>query len=122
NTVKLNFPPGPGTTFPFQRQPTKSETFGAPPDALQKIGTLPLGSAVNPTVRPSLATNAHNMQQVTFHHGRLWSTVATVLNSPEDTVPAGAFGDPNKAGAACFAVQVTNDTKLQPKVHDQAYI
>ena len=63
NTVELNFPPGPGTTFRFQREPTKSETFGAPPDALQKIGTLPLGSAVNPTVRPSLATNAQNMQQ-----------------------------------------------------------
>src|SRR5262249_41781879 len=32
NTVRLNFPPGPATTFRFQRQPTKSETFGAPPD------------------------------------------------------------------------------------------
>ena len=122
NTVKLNFPPGPGTTFRFQRQPTKSETFGAPPDALQKIGTLPLGSLVNPTVRPSLATNAQNMQQVTFADGRLWSTVATVLNSPEDTEPAGAFGDPNKAGAAWFAVKVDNDHKLKAKVDDQGYI
>lgn len=122
DTARLNFPPGPGTTFRFQRQPTKSETFGAPPDALQKIGTLPLGSAVNPTVRPSLATNAQNMQQVTFFHGRLWSTVATVLNSPEDTVPAGAFGDPNKAGAAWFAVKVDNDKKLKAKVDDQGYI
>jgi hypothetical protein len=122
NTVRLNFPPGPGTTFRFQRQPTKSETFGSPPDALQKIGTLPLGSAVNPTVRPSLATNAQNMQQVTFARGRLWSTVATVLNSPEDTEPAGAFGDPNKAGAAWFAVKVDNNNKLKAKVDDQGYI
>ena len=122
DTAKLNFPPGPGTTFRFQRHPTKSETFGAPPDALQKIGTLPLGSVVNPTVRPSLATNAQNMQQVTFFHGRLWSTVATVLNSPEDTVPAGAFGDPNKAGAAWFAVKVDNDKNLKAKVDDQGYI
>ena len=122
NTARLNFPVGPGTTFRLQRQPTKSETFGAPPDALQKIGTLPLGSAVNPTVRPSLATNAQNMQQVTFRHGRLWSTVATVLNSPEDTVPAGAFGDPNKAGVAWFAVKVDNDKKLKAKVDDQGYI
>ena len=122
NTVRLNFPPGPGTTFRFQRQPTKSETFGAPPDALQKIGTLPLGSAVNPTVRPSLATNAQNMQQVTFQNGRLWSTVATVVNSPDDTEPAGAFGDPNKAGAAWFAVKVDNGNKLKAKVDDQGYI
>ncbi len=122
NTVLLHFAPGPRTTFRFQRQPTRSETFGAPPDALQKIGTLPLGSAVNPTVRPSLATNAQNMQQVTFHHGRLWSTVATVLNSPEDTKPAGAFGDPNKAGAAWFAVKVDNDHKLKARVDDQGYI
>lgn len=122
NTAKLNFPPGPGTTFRFQRQPAKSETFGAPPDALQKIGTLPLGSVVNPTVRPSLATNAQNMQQVTFRRGRLWSTVPTVLNSPEDTEPAGAFGDPNKAGAAWFAVKVDNDNKLKAKVDDQGYI
>ena len=83
---------------------------------------MPLGSAVNPTVRPSLATNAQNMQQVTFHDRRLWSTVATVLNSPEDTEPAGAFGDPNKAGAAWFAVKVDNDNKLKAKVDDQGYI
>jgi hypothetical protein len=122
NTVLLNFPPGPHTTFTFQRQPTRSETYGVPPDALQKIGTLPLGSVVNPGVRPSLATNAQNMQQVTFTRGRLWSTVSTVLNSPEDTVPAGAFGDPNKAGVAWFAVRVDNDHKLKAKVDSQGYV
>jgi hypothetical protein len=120
--VLLNFPPGPHTTFTFQRQPTRSETYGVPPDALQKIGTLPLGSVVNPGVRPSLATNAQNMQQVTFTRGRLWSTVSTVLNSPEDTVPAGAFGDPNKAGVAWFAVRVDNDHKLKAKVDNQGYV
>ena len=122
NTLLLNFRPGPHTTFRFQRQPARSETYGVPPDALQKIGTLPLGSLVNPTVRPSLATNAQNMQQVTFTAGRLWSTVSTVLNSPEDTVPAGAFGDPNKAGVAWFAVKVDNDHKLKAKVDDQGYV
>ena len=122
NTVLLNFPPGPHTTFTFQREPTKSQTYGVPPDALQKIGTLPLGSAVNPGVRPSLATNAENMQQVTFTRGRLWSTVSTVLNSPEDTVPAGAFGDPNKAGVAWFAVKVDNDHKLKARVDRQGYV
>lgn len=122
NTLLLNFRPGPHTTFRFQRQPARSETYGVPPDALQKIGTLPLGSVVNPTVRPSLASNAQNMQQVTFTRGRLWSTVSTVLNSPEDTEPAGAFGDPNKAGVAWFAVKVDNDHKLKAKVDDQGYV
>ena len=121
-TEQLHFPPGPHTQFRFQRLPILSETFGVPPDALQKIGTLPLGSLVNPTVRPSLATNAQNMQQVTFADGKLWSTVATVLNSPEDTVPAGAFGDPNKAGVAWFAVHVNNGNQLQASVQDQGYI
>jgi hypothetical protein len=122
NTVLLNFTPGPNTTFTFQRQPSRSETYGIPPDALQKIGTLPFGSVVNPGIRPSLATNAQNMQQVTFTRGHLWSTVSTVLNSPEDTEPAGAFGDPNKAGVAWFAVRVDNDRKLKAKVDSQGYV
>jgi hypothetical protein len=122
NTILLHFPPGPFTSFTFQRQPAPSETYGVPPDALQKIGTLPLGDLVNPGVRPSLASNAENMQQVTFTHGRLWSTVSTVLNSPEDTVPAGAFGDPNKAGVAWFAVKVDNHHELKAEVDDQGYV
>jgi hypothetical protein len=121
-TEQLHFPPGPHTQFLFQRLPILSETFGAPPDALQKIGTLPFGSVVNPTVRPSLATNAQNMQQVTFADGKLWSTVATVLNAPEDTEPAGAFGDPNKAGVAWFAVHVNNGNQLQASVQKQGYV
>jgi hypothetical protein len=121
-TEQLHFPPGPHTQFQFLRLPILSETYGVPPDALQKIGTLPLGSLVNPTVRPSLASNAQNMQQVTFAQGRLWGTVSTVLRSAEDTVPAGAFGDPNKAGVAWFAVQVNNGMQLQAKVADQGYV
>jgi hypothetical protein len=62
------------------------------------------------------------MQQVTFADGRLWSTVSTVLNSPEDTVTAGAFGDPNKAGVAWFAVKVDNKNNLKAKVDDQGYV
>jgi hypothetical protein len=62
------------------------------------------------------------MQQVTFAHGRLWSSVSTVLHSPEDTVAAGAFGDPNKAGVAWFAVQVNNGAKLEAHVANQGYV
>ncbi|HET9038230.1 MAG TPA: hypothetical protein VFN45_18595 [Myxococcaceae bacterium] len=121
-TQQLHFPPGPGTHFVFQRLAILSETYGIPPDALQKIGPLPLGSVVNPGVRESLATNAQNMQQVTFADGRLWGTVSTVLRSREDTVPAGAFGDPNKAGVAWFSVKVSGSPTLDARVHRQGYV
>jgi hypothetical protein len=121
-TEQLHFRPGPHTRFRFQRQPLLSETHGVPPDALQKIGTLPLGSLVQPGVKESLSTGDQRMQQVTFADGRLWSTLGTVLSAPEDTVPAGAFGDPNKAGVAWFAVKVESEHNLEARVEDQGYI
>jgi hypothetical protein len=122
NTFLLHFPPGPFTHFTLERQAIDSEVFGVPPDALQKIGTLPYGSANDPGVLPVLATNEQRMQQVTFADGRLWSSVTTVLRSSEDTIPAGAFGDPNKAGVAWFSVAVRSTPHLHAHVADQGYL
>jgi hypothetical protein len=121
-TQFLNFPPGPYTKFTFERQAVPSENYGTPPDALQRIGTLFYGSQVDPGVRPSLATNDQRMQEVTFADGKLWSSVTTVMNSPDDTVPAGAFGDPNKAGVAWFAVAVRCGKNLEASMAHQGYI
>jgi len=122
NTFLLHFPPGPSTHFTFERQLVSSEVYGIPPDALQKIGTLPFGSANDPGVLPVLATNEQRMQQVTFADGRLWSAVTTVLRSSEDTISAGAFGDPNKAGIAWFSVAVRSTPQLRAHMQDQGYL
>jgi hypothetical protein len=121
-TFLLHFPPGPFTHFTLQRQPVPSQVYGIPPDALQKIGALPYGSMVDPGVIPVLATNEQRMQQVTFANGRLWSAVTTVLHSADDTVPAGAFGDPNKAGVAWFSVGVRAAPDLHAWMEDQGYL
>ena len=125
-TFLLHFPPGPSTTFTFERQLADSEVYGVPPDALQRIGTLLFpsisGDPQDQGVNPVLATNDQRMQQVTFADGRLWSAVTTVLRSDEDTVPAGAFEDPNKSGVAWFAVSVRSRPHLQAFVDGQGYL
>ena len=91
----------------------RARDHGIPPDALQRIGTLPLGSAVNPGVRPSWRRPEHG----SLADGRLWSTVSTVLNSPG--TPSRRSVWPNKAGVAWFAVRVDNKNNLKAKVDDQ---
>jgi hypothetical protein len=115
NTTLLNFPPGPNTIFHLFRKVIASEVYGVPPDATQKLGTLPLGSVVNPGVFEILATNEHRMQQVTFADERLWSAVTTGLTSP---------GESNlKAGIAWFSVQVeTEEGRLDAEVEEQGYV
>jgi hypothetical protein len=115
NTSLLNFPPGPNTVFHLFRKVITSEVYGVPPDATQKLGTLPLGSLVNPGVFEILATNEHRMQQVTFADEHLWSAVTTGLTSPGET--------DLKAGIAWFSVQVeTEDGRLDAHVEDQGYV
>jgi hypothetical protein len=115
NTSLLNSPPGPHTIFHLFRKAIPSEVYGVPPDALQKMGTLPFGSVVNPGVFEILATNEHRMQQVTFANGRLWSAVTTGLTSP---------GESNlKAGIAWFSVEVeTEEGRLDAAVEEQGYV
>ncbi len=115
NTLFLNFPPSPLTQFRLRRKVITSEVYGVPPDALQRRGTLPLGSQVDPNVFEMLATNEHRMQQVTFANGNLWSAVTTGLTSPGEN---GA-----KAGIAWFSIGVNaNDFIFDANVEEQGYI
>jgi hypothetical protein len=116
NTAFLNFPPSPALKFRLRRKVIASEVYGVPPDAVQKIGTLPLGSLVDPNVTEMLATNEHRMQQVTFANGNLWSAVTTGLTSP------GENGN-IKAGIAWFSVGVdATDDFFQADVENQGYL
>jgi hypothetical protein len=115
STAALDAPLGPGTTFSFTKTVVPSQVFGVPPDALQKQGTFPLGSLVNPLVTTILATNEHRMQQVTFADGKLWSAVTTGLSSPGEI--------DLKAGVAWFAVGVNaTGGDVEARVRDQGYI
>lgn len=111
NTALLNSSPGPTTVFHLFRNVIASEVYGVPPDARQKIGTLPLGSLLNPGVTEILATNEHRMQQVTYADGHLWSSLTTGLTSPGE-------GDV-KAGVAWFSVKVDADEGLLNAAVDQ---
>jgi hypothetical protein len=115
DTSLLNSAPVPHTKFHLFRKAISSETYGVPPDAPQKMGTLPFGSTVNPGVFEILATNDHRMQQVTFANGHLWSAVTTGLTSP---------GEPDvKAGIAWFSVEVaTDEDRLDANVDQQGYV
>jgi len=115
NTAQLNVPPGPHTVFHLFRKAISSEVYGVPPDALQKKGTLPLGSGVNPRVFEMLATNEHRMQQVTFADGKLWSAVTTGLTSPGVTDV--------KPGIAWFSLEVeAEDGHLAASMDRQGYV
>jgi len=114
-TSALNFPPTAATTFSFQKVLTPSEVYGVPPDALQKRGTLPLGSVGDPKIFEMLATNEHRMQQVTYARGQLWGAVTTGLQSPGEA--------DQKAGVAWFAVRVESERGgLEARVHRQGYV
>ena len=115
DTSLLTVPVGPQTHFTIQKTVVNTEVYGVPPDAMQKKGTLPLGSAVNPTVLEILATNEHRMQQVTWANGRLWAAVTTGLYSPGEKSL--------KAGVAWFAVNVESDSSgLRANIFRQGYV
>jgi hypothetical protein len=114
-TAQLNSPPTPSTQFGLFELSVPSEVYGVPPDAFQKIGTLPLGSLIQPGVLEVLATNEHRMQQVTYANGLLWSSVTTVMSSSGE--------NSTKAGVAWFAVSVeTGAAGLQAAMNKQGYL
>jgi hypothetical protein len=122
NTVLLHLPPGPATHLQFQKLAIDSQAYGIPPDALQKIGELPLGSTSDPGVQEVLATNDERMQQPVFSRGKLWASVTSGMQSTGDSVVAG-FGGAAKAGIAWFAVAVNNARQsLEASVSRQGYI
>jgi hypothetical protein len=97
-----------------------SETFGVPPDAEQKAGPIPLGSALGDP-EELLATNDQRMQQVMLVNGELWAALATSVSQGPNCVTG--FESDCKAGIAWFEVRPNfrHDT-LNAEVRRQGYI
>jgi hypothetical protein len=66
-------------TLGFTHVVIGSESYGFPPDALQKDGPIPLGAALGEPLE-KLAGNDDRMNQVVFAAGKLWSGVNTVVS------------------------------------------
>jgi hypothetical protein len=97
-----------------------SETFGVPPDAEQKAGPTPLGTALGEP-EELVATNDQRMQQVMFVHGQLWSAVTTSVKQGPNCVTG--FESDCKAGIAWFVVRPKfEDGALQADLRRQGYI
>jgi len=83
----------------------RSEVYGIPPKADQKVGDVPLADCLNldcfgfgtppaPVVESPLDSNDTRMQQVWYADGKLWSSLDTIVT----------VGHQDKAGVAYFAV------------------
>ncbi len=92
-----------------------SETYGQPPLATQKPGSVPLADSFGSPEGP-LNTDDDRMQQVTFDNGTLWSSLDTVIH---------VKGNPtnvNVSGAAWFHVQPhVSVFGLTAKILNQGY-
>ena len=87
----------------------RSEVYGQPPNATQKVGPTPLGTLVgDPEER--IATNDDRMNQVVFANGLLWAGVNTVITG-------------GRAGIAWFAVKPSiGDRHLRAEIPKQGYV
>jgi hypothetical protein len=91
----------------------KSEDYAFPPDATQKDGARPLGTAVGEPLE-LLAGNDDRMNQVVFANGDLWAGLNTAVGKT----------DSQRVGIAWFAVnpKLKNDGKVDGKIDDQGYV
>ena len=89
----------------------KSQVYGQPPDAEQKVGPTPLKVAFGiPDPEALIAANDDRMNQVVFADGLLWSGVNTIVS-----------GD--RVGIAWFAVKPSfNGAGLRAKIQGQGYV
>src|SRR5262249_36338042 len=97
-----------------------SETFGVPPDAEQKAGPTPLGTALGEP-EELVATNDQRMQQAMFVDGQLWSAVTTSVKQGPNCLTG--FESDCKAGIAWFVIRPKfDDGKLSADLRSQGYI
>lgn len=90
-----------------------SETYGQPPNATQKPGPLPLGSAVGGTLE-QLASNDDRMNQVVYADGLLWSGVNTIMQHKTEAP---------RVGIAYFIVQPSfTGATLGASMANQGYV
>ncbi len=97
----------------------RSETYGFPPDALQKSGPTPLADLIQALGDPAqslekLAGNDDRMNQVVFADGLLWSGVNTIVQTKNG---------PARVGAAYFIVQPGFEHgHLAARIQTQGYV
>jgi hypothetical protein len=100
-----------------------TETYGQPPDALQKDGSRPLAQVFIPQIFGGqkgeklelLAGNDDRMNQVVFADGKLWAAVNTVVQVPAD--------HPTTVGIAYFIVSPTiSGSTVGGSIAKQGYV
>jgi hypothetical protein len=82
-----------------------TQDYGAPPNAQQKSGPLPLGSSLKEHLE-LVASNDDRMEQVVFAAGKLWTalnTSAKTLNGPVRTAAAYFILTPTGTGSTLGA-------------------
>src|SRR2546422_6485855 len=111
----------PTPTLNLSQSIITSETYGQPPDALQKDGARPLGTMTIPSLGGQkeklelLAGNDDRMNQVVFASGKLWSAVNTVVQVPRD--------NPTTIGIAYFIVTPTlSGSTVGGSIAKQGYV
>jgi len=75
-----------------------SQVYGQPPDVQQRPGPTPLADLIKSgafgkagtQALPLIAANDDRMQQVTWAHGKLWSSLNSVVKPANGTVQSGA--------------------------------
>lgn len=85
-----------------------TQSYGAPPDAQQKAGPFPLGTALKNHLE-LVASNDDRMQQVVFADGKLWTALnssAKTQNGPVRTVAAWFILSPTSGNGAVSATVV----------------
>lgn len=90
-----------------------SQVYGQPPNADQKDGARPLGSALGAPANV-LNSNDDRMNQVEFINGKLYAGLNTVVN----------VGGQDRAGLAYFVVEPSMSDKkgLSGKINKQGYL
>ena len=111
----------PTPTLNLSQSIITSETYGQPPDALQKDGARPLGTMTIPSLGGQkeklelLAGNDDRMNQVVFASGKLWSAINTVVQVPRD--------NPTTIGIAYFIVTPTlSGSTVGGSIAKQGYV
>jgi len=103
----------------------RTQTYGIPPKANQKIGDVPLADCLNldcfgfgtpatPEEEGTLDANDTRMQQVWYANGKLWGSLDTIVT----------VGGHDKAGIAYFMVEpeIKKNGNLEADISKQGYL
>ena len=115
NTQSLDSTPAVTLTNPTI---VATETYGQPPNAEQRKGPIPLGSALGEP-ETLVATNDDRMNQVVYAAGKLWGGVNTVIRTSN-----GASSQTDRSGIAYFIVtpSTPSATSVTGAIAKQGYV